>query len=44
MLWFIKVLVAAVREGLNYSKEHLYLGIMIHRHEKELERRKVLRR
>ncbi len=44
MFWIVKALIVSVREGLNYFKEHLYLQIMIHRHEAELERRKVLKR
>lgn len=44
MLWVIKILISSVKESLHYFKEHLYLQVMIHRHEVELERRKVLRR
>ncbi|WP_255590929.1 hypothetical protein [Methanobacterium spitsbergense] len=44
MLIYAKILFKSIKESVHYFKEHLYLGIMIHRHEVELERRKVLRR
>lgn len=44
MIWLIKILISSVKESTHYFKEHLYLQVMIHRHEMELERRKVLKR
>jgi hypothetical protein len=44
MLWYLKTLISSVREGVNHFKQDFYLKVMIHRHEMELERRRVLRR
>ncbi len=44
MLCYIKILINSIKAGFNYFKEHLYLNIQIHRHEVEMEKRRVLKR
>ena len=44
MLVYLKILINSLKEGFIYFKDHLFLNIQIHRHEQEMERRKVFRR
>jgi hypothetical protein len=44
MLWFLKALISTLKEGFNYSKEHLYLQIILHKDEMELEKRRAFKR
>jgi hypothetical protein len=43
MLAYLKILINSLKEGFNYFKNHLYLNVMIYRHEKEIERRRVFK-
>ncbi len=43
MLTYLKILINSIIVGFGYFKEHLFLNIQIHRHEVEMERRKVFK-